>query len=119
MVKERHVSLENGDMRKLLVQMDQTNEDWTRVKQRIRILDHPQNLLEVLCERLAISQGLTGNEITTGPNQYCFTRAFLNGEALHVFDLKATELCHKTVTNLVFVMNHVVTYFNPTECLYK
>ena len=38
---------------------------------------------------------------------------------LRVFDLKATELFHETVANLVLVMNHIVTYFGPTECLSK
>ena len=54
MVKELPVSLDDGDMRKLLVQTDPTNEDSNRIKQKIRILDHPKNLLEVLCARLAI-----------------------------------------------------------------
>ena len=79
-------------MRKLSVHTDPTNEDSTRVKQKIRILDHPKNLLEVLRERLAIAQGLSGNNITTGPTQYSFTRTFLNGELLPIFNLKLTEL---------------------------
>ena len=101
-------------MHKILVRTDPTNEDFTRVKQIISILDHPKNLLEVLRSRLAIAQGLIGNNITTGTNQYRFTQTFLNGEALLVFDLKATELRHETVVNLVLVMDHVVTYFGPT-----
>ena len=113
-VKELHVLMDNGDMRKLLVRTYPTNEDSTRVKQRIRILDHPKNLLDVLCARLAISQGLTYNNITTGPNQYQFMQTFLNGWPLCVFDLKAMELRHEMVTNLVLVMEHVVTYFGPT-----
>ena len=55
-------------MRELSVCTDPTNEDLTRVKQKIRILDHPKNLVEFLCARLVISQGLTGNNITTGTN---------------------------------------------------
>ena len=43
MVKEMPVSLDYGDTRKLLVRKDLTNENSTRVKQRIRILDHPKN----------------------------------------------------------------------------
>ena len=69
MVNELPLSLEDGDMRKLPVHMDPTNEYSTCVKRKIRILDHPKNLLEVLRARLAITQGLTGNNITTGPNQ--------------------------------------------------
>ena len=40
MVKELNFSLEDGDMRKLLVHTDLINEDSTCVKQKIRILDH-------------------------------------------------------------------------------
>ena len=117
MFKERPVSLDDGDMRELSVQTDPANEYLTRVKQRTRILDHPQNLLEVLRARLAISQGLTGNDITTGPNKYHFTQT--SSMEKRVFDLKVTGLRHKTVTNIVLVMKHVVTYFSPTECLSK
>ena len=98
---------------------DPTNEDSTRIKRKIRIFDHPKNFIEVLRASLTIAQGLTRNNITTGPKQYRFTRTFLYGEALHIFDLKLTELCHKTVANLIVVMNHVVTYFVPKECFSK
>ena len=94
MVKELPTSLEDGNMRKLLVRTDPTNEDLTCIKRKIRILEHPKNLLEVLCARLEIYQGLSGNNIATGPNQYRFTQTFLKGEALRVFDLKVTELRH-------------------------
>ena len=98
---------------------DTANEDSTRIKRKIRILDHPKNLIEVLCARLAITQGLTGNNMTMVPNKYRFTWTFLDGEALHIFDLKPIELRHETVANLIVVMNHVVTYFGLKECLYK
>ena len=98
---------------------DPANEDSTRIKQKIRIFDHPKNLIEVLRERLAIVQGLTGNKIATVTNQYRFTRTFLDGEALKHFDLKSTELRHESVANLIIVMNHVVAYFVPKECLSK
>ena len=38
---------------------------------------------------------------------------------MRIFDLKATELVQETVPNLKRVMNHVVTYFGPKECLSK
>ena len=63
-------------------------------------MDHPKNLIKVLRARLVIEKGLTGNAITTGPNQYPFTRTFLDGEALRIFDLKSTELVQETVANL-------------------
>ena len=82
-------------------------------------MDHPKNLIEVLCARLAIEKGLTGNAITTGQNQYRFTRTLLDGEALRILDLKATELVQETVANLKIVMNQFVTYFGPKACLSK
>ena len=76
MEKEVQSSLQDGAIRELSVLSDPSNEDSTSIKRKIRILDHPKNLIEVLRARLAISQGLTGNTITTRPNQYCFSRTF-------------------------------------------
>ena len=76
-------------------------------------LDHPKNLIEIIRASLVIAQGLTGENIPTGPNQYHFTLIFLDGEVLHIFDLKPAELRHKTVANMILVMDHVVTYFGP------
>ena len=45
--------------------------------------------------------------------QYRFIQTFLDVEALHILHLKLTELRHETVSNLILVMNHVVTYFGP------
>ena len=69
MEKEVQSSLQDGAIRELLVLSDPSNEDSTRIKRKIHILDHPKNLIEVLCARLVIAQGLTGNNIPTGPNQ--------------------------------------------------
>ena len=117
--KKVQSSLEDSAISDLSVLADLANEDSTRTKRKIRILDHPKNLIEVLRARLAIAQGLFGNKITTWPNPYRFTRTFLDGEALRILDLKSTELRHKTGANLIIAMNHVVTYFGPNECLYK
>ena len=119
MEKEVQSSSQYGAIRELLVLVNPSNKHSTNIKRKIRILDHSKNLIEVLRERLAIEKGLTGNAITTGPNQYRFTRTFLDGEALRIFDLKLTELVQETANNLKIVMNHVVTYFGPKECLSK
>ena len=119
MGKEVQSPTQDGDIRELSVLADPTNEQSTKIKRKIRILNHPKNLIEVLCARLAIGKGLIGNNITMGPNQYRFTRTFLDGEALHIFDLKLTELRQETVVNLNLVMNHVVAYFGPKDCLSK
>ena len=88
MENEVQLPPEDGAISKNSLLADSSNEDSTRIKRKIHILDHPKNLIEVLCARLAIGQGLTGNNITTGPNQYRFNQTFLDGEALHIFDLK-------------------------------
>ena len=114
-----HSSTQDGAIRELPVLADPTNEQSTKIKRLTRILDHPKNLIEVLCARLAIEKGITGNAITTGPNQYRFSRTFLNGEVLRIYDLKLTELCQETVSNLKIIMNCVVTYFGPKKCISK
>ena len=45
MVKELPLSLEDGDMRKLSVRTDPSNDDSTCIKWKIGILDHPKNLI--------------------------------------------------------------------------
>ena len=90
-------------MRKLSVRTDQTNEYSTRVQRRILNLDHPQNLLEVLRARLAIAQGLTGNAITTGPNQYRFTLTFCNGEV------------ESTANNVFLLLPHNAPFNSETK----
>ena len=92
MEKEVLSSTQDGAIRELSVLADQTNEQSTKIKWKIRILDHPNNLIKVLCARLVIEKGISGNAITKGPNQYRFTGTFLDGEALRIFDLKSTEL---------------------------
>ena len=79
MVKELPSSIEDSDIRELSVITDPANEDSTCIKRKTHILDHPKNLIEVLYARLAIAQGLTWENITTGPNHYCFTQTFLDG----------------------------------------
>ena len=119
MDKEVLSSSQDGNIRDLSVLSDPANKKSTQIKQRIRMLDHPMNLIEVLRARLAIEKGLIGNAITTGPNKFFFTRTFLEGEALRIFNLKATELGQETDANLKTVLNHVVSYFGPNECLSK
>ena len=38
---------------------------------------------------------------------------------MRIFNLKATELGQETAANLKTVLNHVVSYFGPNECLSK
>ena len=54
MEKEVQSSLEDRAMRELSVLAYPENEDSTKIKQKICILDHPKNLIEVLHARLAV-----------------------------------------------------------------
>ena len=119
MVKELPMSLEYSNMRKFSVRTEPTNEESTCLKQKICILNHLKNLIEVLRARFAITQGLNGKNITTVTNQYPFKRTLLNPEARSIFDLKLTGLRHETISNLILVMDHVVAYFGQKECLSK
>ena len=91
MEKEVQLSSQDGAIRELLVLSDPSNKHSTKIKRKIRILDQPKNLIEVLRAQLAIKKGLIGNVITTGPKKYRFTRTFLDGEALRYRTLPRSE----------------------------
>ena len=55
MEKEVQSSLKDVAIRELSVLADPANEHSTKIKRKIRILDHPKNLIEVLRARLAIA----------------------------------------------------------------
>ena len=86
MDKEVLLSSQDGEIRELSVLSNPSNDKSTKIKQRIKILAHPKNLMEVLWARMAIEKGLIGNAITIGPNGFYFTRTFLEGEALRIFE---------------------------------
>ena len=77
MDKEVLSSSQDGTICELTVLSNPSNEQSTKIKQKIRILDHPKNLIKVLRAQLAIKKGLIGNAITTGPNKFRFTRTSL------------------------------------------
>ena len=72
MEKEVQLSTQDGNIRELSVLGDLTNKQSTKIKRKIRILDHPKNLIEVLRARLAIEKGITGNAITTAAQSVPF-----------------------------------------------
>ena len=57
MEKEAQSSSQGGAIRELSVLADPNNEHSTKIKQKIRILDQPKTLVEVLRARLAIKTG--------------------------------------------------------------
>ena len=87
--KRESVNKDSEEMRELTIRTDPTDENSLRIKRRIKVLDNPTRVLDVLKAREAIKEGLVGNHITQGPNQYRYTRSFLAGEALRVFNEKA------------------------------
>jgi hypothetical protein len=119
LAKETPLIKEDENVRELTIRTDPTNEESPRITRRIKVLDNPTNVLEVLKTRQAIREGLTGNAITTGPNQYRYVRVFLEGEALRVFNEHSTRLGTETVPNLETVLNELVKFFSPRECLRK
>ena len=61
MEKEVQSSTQDGAICELSVLADPTNKQSTKIKRKIRILDHPKNLIEVLHANLAIEKGILGN----------------------------------------------------------
>ena len=64
MDKEVQSSTQDDAIREFSVLADPTNEQSTKIKRKIRILDHPKNLIEVLHATLAIKKGISENSIT-------------------------------------------------------
>ena len=58
MEKEVQSSTQDGTIRELSVLADPTNEQSTKIKRNIRILDHPKSLIEVLRASLDIEKGI-------------------------------------------------------------
>ena len=80
MEKEVQSSTQDGAIRELLVLDDPTNEQSTKIKRKIRILDHPKNLIEVFRARLVIEKGISGNAIITGPISTVSPGSFSTGK---------------------------------------
>ena len=80
--KRDQIHKDSEEMQELTIRMDPTDNTSLRIKRRIKVLDNPNTVLDVLKAREAIKEGLVGKNITAGPNQYCYTRSFLAGEAL-------------------------------------
>jgi hypothetical protein len=64
-----------------------------------------------------MEEGLLGNNVTTGPNQYTSVRQFLSGESLKVFNEAAVANGHETVVNMVLTLNALVRFNCPNKVL--
>jgi hypothetical protein len=63
----RATRISNSDyvIREMEVRTDPLNEASPRIKWKIRPLDNPSSVLEVLCGILVNKEGVTGNNVTT------------------------------------------------------
>ena len=56
-------------IREMVMRTDPTNDSSPIIKRRFKPMDNPTKVLEVLQGILIIKEGVSGNNVTTGPNQ--------------------------------------------------
>ena len=69
--------------------------------------------------RADVSKVVVGQAITTGPAQYAMLRTLLRGDALRVFDNRATHHGNETVANMRLVLNDLGEHVFPVRSLVK
>jgi hypothetical protein len=105
------------NIRTISIRLVPADADSTSIRRSIEVLDNPSNILRVLQHRTSMEEGLLGNNVTTGPNQYTFVRQFLSGESLRVFNEAATTNGNETVPNMIVTLNALVRFNCPNEVL--
>jgi hypothetical protein len=104
-------------VREMMIRTDPTDNSSPVIKRRFKPLDNPLNVLEVLQGILIIKEGVTGNNVTTGPLQYSYWRGCLEGTALRKFNEFASAVGTETSAHLLTVENRLVSFFAPREVL--
>ena len=117
--KETPIDKHELTVRQITIRLVPNDVDSPTIRRNMRVLDNPENILQVLNHRRAIEEALRGNNITTGPNQYGFVRQFLTGESLRVFNEGAIMAGNETNANLTLALNHLVSFNCPREVLSK
>ena len=69
--------------------------------------------------RADVTKVIVGQAITTGPAQYAMVRTLLRGDALRVFNNRATQQGAETVANLKLVLNELGKHVFPVRALVK
>ena len=69
--------------------------------------------------RADVTKIIVGQAITTGPAQYAMVRTLLRGDALRVFDNRATLQGAENVANLKLVLNQLGQHVFPMRALVK
>ena len=101
----------------MVMRTDPTNDSSPIIKRRFKPMDNPTKVLDVLQSILIIKEGVSGNNVTTGPNQYNYWRGCLEGTALRKFNEFSTLVGTETSAHLHEVEQRLVTYFSPREVL--
>ena len=115
--EEKPFEKEDLNVREMSMRTDPTNAESPTIKRRFRPLDNPTRIIEVLQATVIIKAGVTGNNVTTGPNQYAYWRQCLAGEALRKFNEFATNVGNETSNNLVLVEQRLVSEFTTKDVL--
>jgi hypothetical protein len=106
-------------IREMVMRTDPTNDTSPIIKRKFKPLDNPAKVLELLQGIRNIKEGITGNNVTTGPLQYQYWRGCLTGTALTRFNMFAVAVGNETLPNLNQVERRFVTFFAPREVLRK
>ena len=104
-------------IREISIRTNPTDASSPIIKRRFKPLDNPKTVLEVLRGLLLIKEGVTGNNVTTGPNTYAYWRTCLAGEALRKFIEFSTAVGTETINHLADVEKRLVKFFAPRKVL--
>ena len=119
-VKEATIhSKSDMTIREMTYRTEPTNAASPVIKLKFKPLDNPGKILTVLAGILVIKQGISGNNITTGPLQYAYWRGCISGTFLNRFNIYAIAERNETIANLTVVEQNLVKFFAPTEVLRK
>jgi hypothetical protein len=88
-------------IRETIMRTDPTNDMSPVTKRKFKPLDNPSNALNVLQGILLIKEGVSGNNVTTGPLQCRCWRGCLTGTALDKFNEITEAIGNETAANLV------------------
>jgi hypothetical protein len=104
-------------IREITMRTDPTNESSPVTQRKLKQLDNPSNVLDVLQAVLLIKEGVVGNNVTTGPLQPGCWCGCLTGTGLDKFNEHALAVGNETAANLHAVEQRLITFFAPREVL--
>jgi hypothetical protein len=104
-------------IREMIMRTDPTNESSPVIKRKLKRLDNPSNVLDVLQEVLLIKEGVIGNNVTAGPSQHRCWRGCPAGTSLEKFNECTQGVGNESAANLFTVEQRLITFFAPREVL--